>query len=283
LPKVLAGEEGAGSEASRREEGSAMLERLQQYATDETGLNPGADVWFWSAPVFPQEGDTYAEKGAFNAICQGTKPKPGQRVVYVDGGFDLFSSGHIEFLRQVIIAEEELGRQEGWYSKQAVQERTGKGSDYGPAFVVAGVHDDEVINSWKGVNYPIMNIYERGLCVLQCKYVNAVIFGAPFTADGTYLRSLPWGTPDAVYHGPTSFMPSKFDPYSEAKGMGIYKEIGNHDFANVNAGQIVQRIMKSRDMYEERQRVKGVKGIGEEAQRNREKLEDEQRLKESRV
>jgi ethanolamine-phosphate cytidylyltransferase len=31
------------------------------------------------------------------------------------------------------------------------------------------VHDDEVINHWKGVNYPIMNIYERGLCVLQCK------------------------------------------------------------------------------------------------------------------
>jgi ethanolamine-phosphate cytidylyltransferase len=76
-------------------------------------------------------------------------------------------------------------------------------------------------------------------------------------------------------------MPLTYDPYSAPKAMGIYREIGSHDFAGVNAGQIVQRIMKSRDMYEERQRVKGVKGIDEEAQRRREKLEEEQREKES--
>lgn len=76
-------------------------------------------------------------------------------------------------------------------------------------------------------------------------------------------------------------MPLTYDPYVAAKEMGIYREIGSHEFAFVNAGQIVQRILKSRDMYEERQRVKGVKGIGEEAQRTRERLEEEQRLKEN--
>jgi len=35
--------------------------------------------------------------------------------------------------------------------------------------VMAGIHDDIVINQWKGLNYPIMNIFERGLCLLQCK------------------------------------------------------------------------------------------------------------------
>jgi ethanolamine-phosphate cytidylyltransferase len=145
------------------------------------------------------------------------------------------------------------------------------------------VHDDETINHWKGVNYPIMNIYERGLCVLQCKYVNAVIFGAPFTPTKSYLTSLPWGTPDAVYHGPTSFMPLTYDPYVAAKDMGIYKEIGSHDFQNVNAGEIVQRIMKSRDMYEARQRAKGEKAVGEQAHREREKLEEAQRLKEAEL
>jgi ethanolamine-phosphate cytidylyltransferase len=75
-------------------------------------------------------------------------------------------------------------------------------------------------------------------------------------------------------------MPLTYDPYTAPKEMGIYREIGMHGFAGVNAGQIVQRIMKSRDMYEERQRVKGVKGIGEEAQRIRERLEEEQMLKE---
>jgi hypothetical protein len=75
-------------------------------------------------------------------------------------------------------------------------------------------------------------------------------------------------------------MPLTYDPYSAPKEMGIYREIGEHEFSGVNAGQIVQRILKSRDMYEERQRVKGVKGIGEEAQRRRETMEEEQRLKE---
>jgi ethanolamine-phosphate cytidylyltransferase len=110
-----------------------------------------------------------------------------------------------------------------------------------------------------------------------------VIFGAPFTPTRAYLTYTPWGTTDAVYHGPTSFMPLTYDPYTAPKEMGIYREIGMHDFAGVNAGQIVQRIMKSRDMYEERQRVKGVKGIGEEAQRTREKLEEEQILKEKKA
>ncbi|RDW61100.1 phosphoethanolamine cytidylyltransferase-like protein [Coleophoma cylindrospora] len=281
LSKVLEGLEGSGTADERKSEGQAMSERIRLYATDETGLNPGSSVWFWTASLEAREDDTEEEKGVFTSLCQGSRPRPGQRVVYVDGGFDLFSSGHIEFLRQVIKAEETIGEQDGWYSEQATQERVGKGGDYGPVFVVAGVHDDEVINHWKGVNYPIMNIYERGLCVLQCKYVDSVIFGAPFTPTRAYLSSMPWGTPDAVYHGPTSFMPLTYDPYTAPKEMGIYREIGKHDFANVNAGQIVQRILKSRDMYEERQRVKGVKGIGEEAQRRREKMEEEQRIKES--
>jgi ethanolamine-phosphate cytidylyltransferase len=75
-------------------------------------------------------------------------------------------------------------------------------------------------------------------------------------------------------------MPLTYDPYTAPKEMGIYREIGEHGYSGVNAGQIVQRILKSRDMYEERQRVKGVKGIGEDAQKRREKMEEEQRLKE---
>lgn len=57
--------------------------------------------------------------------------------------------------------------------------------------------------------------------------------------------------------------------------MNIFKVIGTHDFQDINAGEIVDRIMRSRALYEERQRVKGVKGIGEEAQRRREVMERE--------
>ncbi len=72
-------------------------------------------------------------------------------------------------------------------------------------------------------------------------------------------------------------MPLTYDPYTAPKDMGIYQEIGKHDFHDVNAGEIVQRIMRSREMYEERQRVKGEKGVGEEAARRREKMEQEAR------
>ena len=70
-------------------------------------------------------------------------------------------------------------------------------------------------------------------------------------------------------------MPLTYDPYTGAKELKIYQEIGNHDFQNVNAGEIVQRILKSREMYEERQRAKGEKTIGEESVRKREEMERE--------
>lgn len=135
--------------------------------------------------------------------------------------------------------------------------------------------------SGRGVNYPIMNIFERGLCVLQCKYVNSVIFNAPFAPAKTFLTGFPHGTPDVVYHGPTSFMPLTYDPYTDARDMGIYRDIGEHAFQNVNAGEIVKRIMASREMYEARQRAKGVKAGVEAAAREREMLEEEQRKKEA--
>jgi ethanolamine-phosphate cytidylyltransferase len=175
LEAVLEGSEGPGTEAERKAAGADMKERMRLYATDESAKAPGADVWFWSASVEAKTDDTAEEKGEFRNLFRGKGVRPGQRVVYVDGGFDLFSSGHIEFLRMVVEEEERLAREQGWYDQQAVDERKGKGDDYGPVFVVAGVHDDHVINEWKGVNYPIMNIYERGLCVLQCKVSTCIL------------------------------------------------------------------------------------------------------------
>lgn len=86
-----------------------------------------------------------------------------------------------------------------------------------------------------------------------------------------------------MYHGPTAFMPLSYDPYSAPKEMGIFQEVSNHEFQDVNAGTIVQRIMKSRSLYEERQRKKGMKAVGEAEHRQREILEEEQRLKEEKI
>ncbi|KAI6784025.1 uncharacterized protein J7T54_004571 [Emericellopsis cladophorae] len=255
--------EGDGSPEERMELGDSMHSRIKCYASDETALAPGVAVWFWrSIEQATLEG---SGPGKFSQVkgIQGKPVQPGQRIVYVDGGFDLFSSGHIEFLRQVALKEEELS----------------KGGP--PSYIVVGIHEDSVINEWKGVNYPIMNVFERGLCVLQCKYIHAVVFGAPASPSRAYLESLPSGTPVAVYHGPTAYMPLTYDPYKAPKEMGIYEEIGSHAFQHVNAGEIVERIMKNKEMYEARQRKKGVKAGLEAQVREREALEEEQRKKEA--
>lgn len=232
--------------------GAEMLQRIKDYATDETAFQPGAEVWTWAGSQLSKPGDQGPNAGSFAKLVEGVGPKPGQRIVYVDGGFDLFSSGHIEFLKRVSQAEKD------------------------EAYVVAGVHNDDVINHWKGLNYPIMNIFERGLCVLQCRYIHAVVFGAPFAPSQAFLESMPMGKVCAVYHGPTAFMPSTFDPYTDAKKMGILRQIEDHPYSHVNAAEIVGRIMKGRQAFEERQRRKGEKAIGEEAVRQREILEQQQ-------
>ena len=238
-----------------------ILQAMKDYASDASGLGPGAEVFVWRASESAKSEEHKEEAGTFTKLVAGIGPKTGQSIVYVDGGFDLFQIGHIEFLKQVYAAEK------------------------GGAYIVAGVHDDEVINRWKGLNYPIMNIFERGMCVLQCRYVNAVIFGAPFSPSKPYLEAIPIGKPplstshqcsiDAVYHGPTTFMPLTYDPYTAAKEMGIFREIGEHPFSNVNAGEIVTRILQGREAFEERQRKKGEKSVGEEAVKRHEQMERE--------
>ncbi|TKA83500.1 hypothetical protein B0A55_00545 [Friedmanniomyces simplex] len=299
LTDTLRGREGAGNEYERVQSGQMMADRISEYAAAAAGRGDGVQVFSFKAKHQSIERRasrghaSHAETGqhhdsgtgSFVPMVHGIGPKPDQRLVYVDGGFDLFSSGHIAFLRTVTSLEEDLGRQQDWYSEAARSKRIQEhGEDYPSAFVVAGVHDDEVINYHKGLNYPIMNIFERGLCVVQCRYIHQVVFGAPYAPTKAYLTSLPAVTdaasasssqdrlPDAVYHGPTSYMPSTSspDPYSDAKARGIFAETPAHDFQDVNAAQIVRRILDRREEYEERQRKKGVKGVGEGSLRRQE-------------
>jgi ethanolamine-phosphate cytidylyltransferase len=113
------------------------------------------------------------------------------------------------------------------------------------------------------------------------QYISAIIFSAPTTPTKSFLLSLPY-TINSVYHGPTpSTSPNnERDFYADAREMGVFKEIESHAYSHVHAGSIVERIMKSRSLYEERQRAKGVKGVGEEAVRRREMLEKEKAEKE---
>jgi ethanolamine-phosphate cytidylyltransferase len=78
-------------------------------------------------------------------------------------------------------------------------------------------------------------------------------------------------------------MPHAHDPYEAAKHLNIFTEVPSHEFDHVNAGEIVERILRSRARYEERQRNKGVKGLGEEAIKRREDLEAEAKKRQEEI
>ncbi|CAG84587.2 DEHA2A07040p [Debaryomyces hansenii CBS767] len=199
------------------------LDKFAKYATDETGLKPGSGVYL--------NIDTDKE---LHTLVEPSKEilNKYKSIAYVDGGFDLFHPGHIEALRLV--------------KQNALKD--------GCAIIV-GVHDDHTINNVKGLNYPIMNIFERALCILQCAYVDGIVLGAPFSPTSQFLSKLP-GTVAAVYHGPTQV---EEEPYAEAKQNGLFKEIGPHEFANINTEFIVHRVLNNKEAYEARQKAKGWK------------------------
>ena len=90
------------------------------------------------------------------------RPQPGDKIVYVDGSFDLFHLHHIEFLRRA----RALGD-----------------------FLIVGVHKDEVVNQYKGYAFPVMNLMERVLAVLACRYVDEVVIGAPWEVTQDLLNT----------------------------------------------------------------------------------------------
>lgn len=197
------------------------LDRFEKYASDETGLNLGSGVY-----VNYVDGMKEIVKSS-----DEIRDKLVKKIVYIDGGFDLFHPGHIEILKIVNQRAQELD-----------------------AAVVVGLHDDFVVNEYKGLNYPIMNILERSLCTLQCKYVDAVVLGAPYKPTREFLSSLP-GEVIKVYHGST---PLEYDDvYSLVDD--IFETIGRHKYDEMNTKFIVDRVLNNKAAYEERQKRKGWK------------------------
>lgn len=80
------------------------------------------------------------------------KMQEDDKVVYVSGSFDLFHVGHADFLKSA----KALG-----------------------SFLLVGIYDDSTVKEARGPHHPLMNIMERVLNVLSCKWVDEVIIGAP--------------------------------------------------------------------------------------------------------
>ncbi|XP_056017118.1 ethanolamine-phosphate cytidylyltransferase-like [Ostrea edulis] len=169
-----------------------------------------------------------------NKIIQfssGKEPKPGDRIVYVAGAFDLFHIGHLDFL--------EKAKEQG-------------------DFVIVGLHTDPAVNRYKGSNYPIMNLHERTLSVLACRYVSEVVIGAPYAVTADLMDHF---KVDLVCHGQTPIMPDVdgADPYAEPKRTNKFKVLDSR--CELTTQMIIERIISHRLLYQSRNKKKQDKEL----------------------
>ncbi|XP_008408685.1 ethanolamine-phosphate cytidylyltransferase isoform X2 [Poecilia reticulata] len=186
-------------------------------------------------------------------FASGKEPQPGDTIIYVAGAFDLFHIGHVDFLEMVY--------------KQAER-----------AYVIVGLHFDQEVNRYKGKNYPIMNIHERTLSVLACRYVSEVVIGAPYAVGKDLLDHF---KVDLVCHGKTEVFPDKdgVDPYAEPRRRGIFRTIDSGN--SLTTDDIVQRIIANRLQYEARNQKKEAKEMAVfEAMKRREHQQQQQEAQE---
>ncbi|XP_003382830.3 PREDICTED: ethanolamine-phosphate cytidylyltransferase-like isoform X2 [Amphimedon queenslandica] len=164
------------------------------------------------------------------------EPKSGDKVVYVAGDFDLFHVGHVAFLEKCL----QFGN-----------------------YIIIGLHEDRVVNSYKGRNFPIMNLHERVLGALACRYVSDVVIGAPYQIEEDLLDFF---KVDFVVHGRTPIKPCHdgSDPYQVARDRGIFRQIDSNNPLTTN--DIVHRIIRNRMKFEERnERKESVDKRGQES------------------
>lgn len=171
-------------------------------------------------------------------FSSGVEPGPHHQIIYVAGAFDLFHVGHLDFLDKVHALRSD-------------------------PYIIVGLHFDQEVNRYKGKNYPIMNIHERTLSVLACKFVSEVVIGAPYSVTSDLLDHF---QVSLVCHGATEIMVDRdgMDPYSEAKKRGIFQVVMSGN--DLTTDSIVQRIIQNRLLYEERNAKKVAKEIASLAQ-----------------
>jgi ethanolamine-phosphate cytidylyltransferase len=154
-------------------------------------------------------------------------PKTTDKIVYIDGGFDLFHIGHILALKDA----KEMG-------------------DY----LIVGIHTDEDINRVRGANHPVMNIHERVLSVLSCKYVNEVVIGAPWKITKEMIDSMKI---NLVLSGVIRTDSGTESCYEVPIKLGIYKQIESK--SDLTTTTVISRILKNFELYDKRNKKKEAK------------------------
>jgi len=90
-------------------------------------------------------------------------PRPGMKVVYVSGGWDMLHAGHVSIL--------EKARAMGDY-------------------LLVGIYNDGVVNNYRGGSHPVLNLNERVLSVLANKHVSDIVIDPPYVISKEMIAAL---------------------------------------------------------------------------------------------
>ncbi|KAG1660779.1 hypothetical protein FOA52_011320 [Chlamydomonas sp. UWO 241] len=158
-------------------------------------------------------------------FSNGRTPEEGARIVYIDGAFDVFHPGHVKILQ--------AAKAEG-------------------DFLLVGLHTDEDVTGRRGPHLPIMNLHERSLSVLACKYVDEVVIGSPMVITRDLITTF---NISIVVRGDTSetagCMEHDARRYEVPKQMGILRVLQGHS-PDMSARAIIHRIVSKREAFEAR-------------------------------
>ncbi|XP_068317803.1 ethanolamine-phosphate cytidylyltransferase-like [Pyrus communis] len=163
-------------------------------------------------------------------FSNGKGPQSDARIVYIDGAFDLFHAGHVEILRKA----RELGD-----------------------FLLVGIHTDQTVSANRGAHRPIMNLHERSLSVLACRYVDEVIIGSPWEISKDMLTTF---NISLVVHGTvaenSNFEKEEGNPYEVPISLGIFKVLDSS--LDITTSTIIRRIVSNHEAYQKRNEKKAA-------------------------
>ncbi|KMZ70983.1 Ethanolamine-phosphate cytidylyltransferase [Zostera marina] len=161
-------------------------------------------------------------------FSNGKGPVPDARIIYIGGAFDVFHAGHVEILR--------LARELG-------------------DFLLVGIHSDEIVSSTRGVHRPIMNLHERSLSVLACRYVDEVIIGAPWEVSKDMITTF---NISLVIHGTVEenrvIERWHSDPYAVPIAMGIDQKLESP--LDITTSTMIKRIVSNQEAFQRRNEKK---------------------------
>ncbi|KAM7534664.1 hypothetical protein Aperf_G00000117929 [Anoplocephala perfoliata] len=150
--------------------------------------------------------------GSFEGI---RSPKPGERIVYVPGAFDLLHVGHVKFLEKC----RELG-----------------------TYIIVGLHSDKTASLEPGRIGTILTMEERYLSLLAVRYVNNIIRDAPLVITNELLDFFKVDVVAVGMH--TEDNPgAQNDPFAIPRARGIFRKVDSG--TDVTTRQVIKRIISN--------------------------------------